>query len=126
VVESYLIQGRDLQVCLVLSGDKLKIEITKDKKGNQQIEHNFQDDDICNICKIPLSAENGAIVTIVADEYDESRVYCTYCSRSIIHTINKLQAEPWGIRLCSNCAVPNKECRCNKKKIDYNLRKKLK
>ena len=125
-MESYLIQEKDLQVCSVFSGDKLKIEITKDKKGNPQIEHNFQDEDICNICKIPLSAENGAIVNIVADEYDESRIYCTFCSRKITHAINKMQAEPWGIVLCTNCAVPNKVCRCNKKKIDYNLRKKLK
>ena len=100
-----------LQVCLVHSGDNLERTIVNNAKGETEIEHEFEDDDICSICKIPLSAENGAIVNIVADEYDESRIYCTFCSRKITHAINKMQAEPWGIVLCSSCAVPNKVCK---------------
>ena len=89
-------------------------------------EYEFQSDDVCNICKIPLTSKNGSIVSANALNYDESRVYCTFCCCTILRKINELTAAPWDIKLCRNCKVPPKECKCNMKKIDYSIRKELK
>ena len=105
----------------------MEINYTQEEgKDEIQIEHNFHEDDECNICSVPINAVNGTILNVVATDYDETKLYCTYCAKQILHALNKMRAEPWGIRLCDNCSIPNDECKCNKKKIDYNLRKKLK
>ena len=98
---------------------------TQVKNDNIITNYEFENDDICNICKIPLTNKNGSILSVIANDFDQSKVYCTFCCSKILHKINEMTAEPWNIKLCRGCKVPKKQCKCNAEKIDYQLRKKL-
>ncbi len=103
----------------------LKTIPTINSKNEVHIEHKIEDGDFCNYCNIKLTGHNSVIFNFCSDDYDHTICYCKPCGLILTRDMNIKTGLANGISVCQMCGIPN-PCKCNAKKIDYNIRKKLK
>jgi hypothetical protein len=82
--------------------------------------------DFCNYCNITLTNENVVIFNFCSNDVDDTIIYCKPCAAILRGDMNIKTGESNGITMCYMCKISQDECKCNAKKIDYNLRKTLK
>mgnify|MGYP001591802573 FL=1 len=104
----------------------LKQTPTVNKKNQVRIGYEMEDTDFCNYCNIKLTNHNVCIMNMCSDETDETLLYCKPCLAIFRRDMNLRTGHANGITMCVMCGIPKNECKCNAKKISYNLRKKMK
>ena len=129
---AFLILNFKFRVILYYSA--LKQKPTINEKNQVHIGYEMEEEDYCNYCNIKLTNQNVVIFNFcwlptgneASDETDEAIIYCKPCSAILRKDMNLRTGESNGIIMCYMCSMPKEECKCNARKIDYNIRKKLK
>ena len=97
---------------------------TINSKNQVHLQHEIEDDD-CNYCNVQLTGENSVVFNMCSNEKDMTILYCKPCAASFMLYMNLKTGDANNIPVCVICGNPN-PCKCKAKKINYNLRKKLK
>ena len=103
----------------------MKHKPTITEKNEVRIGYEMEEDDFCNYCNIKLTDQNVVIFNYCSNETDETIIYCKPCSAILRRDMNLRTGNANGITMCFYCAIPKKQCKCNAKKMDLKLRKKL-
>ena len=117
---------------VILYCSALKHKPTINEKNQVHIGYEMEEDDYCNYCNIQVTNLNVVIFNFCwfdadnSNETDETIIYCKPCSAILRRDMNLRTGESQGIIMCYMCSMPKEECKCNARKIDYNIRKKLK
>ena len=110
----------------ILYYSALKTIPTINAKNEVHLEHKIEVGiDFCNYCNIWLNGHNSVIFNFCSDDYDHTITYCKPCGLILTRDMNIKTGLANGISVCKMCGIPN-PCKCNAKKIDYDIRKKLK
>ena len=110
---------------VILYCSALKQTPSINKKNQVRIGYEMEDDDFCNYCNIKLTDQNVVIFNYCSNETDETIIYCKPCSAILRRDMNLRTGYANGIAMCVMCSIPTKQCKCNAKKMDLKLRKKL-
>ena len=121
---AFLILNFKFRVILYYSA--LKQKPTINEKNQVHIGYEMEEEDYCNYCNIQVTNQTVEIFNFCSNETDETIIYCKPCSAILRRDMNLRTGQANGITMCFMCGIPKKQCKCNAKKIDYNLRKKLK
>ena len=110
---------------VILYCSALKHKPTITEKNEVRIGYEMEEDDFCNYCNIKLTNHSVCIMNMCSDETDETILYCKPCLAIFRRDMNLRTGHANGITMCVMCGIPKKECKCNAKKMDLKLRKKL-
>ena len=104
----------------------MKSNIVQESKGNWHVQYELEDYELCLYCNCMLTNDNTCVLEITSNEYEDTKPFCKPCTAILLRDMNIKIAQGNGIAVCFSCGIPKYSCKCNSKKIDYNIRKKLK
>ena len=103
----------------------MKHKPTINEKNEVRIGYEMEEEDYCNYCNMKLTDQNVVIFNYCSNETDETILYCKPCSAIFRRDMNLRTGHANGIVMCYMCSIPKNQCKCNAKKINLKLRKKL-
>ena len=110
---------------VILYCSALKHKPTINEKNQVHIGYEMEEEDYCNYCNIQVTNQTVEIFNFCSNETDETIIYCKPCSAILRRDMNLRTGHANNISMCVMCGIPKNDCKCNAKKIDYNIRKKL-